>query len=47
MPTSGAMIYLGDNWPDRYRNGVFTCNIHGHRVNHDRLERRVRLRRPA
>jgi putative membrane-bound dehydrogenase-like protein len=36
----GAMIYLGDNWPDRYRNGVFMCNIHGHRVNHDRLERR-------
>ena len=37
----GAMIYLGDNWPDRYRNAVFTCNIHGHRVNHDRLERRL------
>ena len=36
----GAMIYLGDNWPDRYRNGVFTCNLHGRRVNHDRLERR-------
>ncbi|MGO9470519.1 MAG: PVC-type heme-binding CxxCH protein [Isosphaeraceae bacterium] len=36
----GAMIYLGDNWPDAYRNGVFMCNIHGHRVNHDRLERR-------
>jgi putative membrane-bound dehydrogenase-like protein len=35
----GAMIYLGDNWPDRYRNGVFTCNFHGRRVNHDRLER--------
>jgi putative heme-binding domain-containing protein len=35
----GAMIYLGDNWPDRYRNSVFTCNIHGHRVNCDRLER--------
>ena len=34
------MIYLGDNWPDRYRNSVFTCNIHGHRVNHDRLERK-------
>jgi putative heme-binding domain-containing protein len=32
------MIYLGDNWPDRYRNGVFTCNLHGHRINHDRLE---------
>jgi putative membrane-bound dehydrogenase-like protein len=35
----GAMIYLGDNWPDRYRNAVFTCNLHGRRVNHDRLER--------
>ncbi len=35
----GAMIYLGNNWPDRYRNAVFTCNIHGHRVNQDRLER--------
>lgn len=36
----GAMIYLGDNWPDRYRNGLFTCNLHGLRVNHDTLERR-------
>ena len=36
---SGAMIYLGDNWPDEYRNGLFTCNIHGTRVNHDLLER--------
>jgi hypothetical protein len=35
----GAMIYLGDNWPDSYRNGLYTCNIHGKRVNHDRLER--------
>ena len=35
----GAMIYLGDNWPDRYRNDVFTCNIHGRRINRDRLER--------
>ncbi|WP_422930625.1 PVC-type heme-binding CxxCH protein [Singulisphaera sp. PoT] len=34
----GAMVYLGDNWPDRYRNSVFTCNIHGHRINHDSLE---------
>ena len=34
----GAMIYLGDNWPDRYRNSVFMNNIHGHRVNHDRLD---------
>jgi putative membrane-bound dehydrogenase-like protein len=36
----GAMVYLGDNWPDPYRNGVFMCNLHGHRVNHDILERR-------
>lgn len=36
----GAMIYLGDNWPDRYRNSVFTCNVHGHRVNNDSLEPR-------
>ena len=33
------MIYLGDNWPAKYRNSVFTCNIHGNRVNHDALER--------
>jgi putative membrane-bound dehydrogenase-like protein len=36
---SGCMVYLGDNWPDRYRNGVFMCNIHGNRINHDTLER--------
>ena len=35
----GAMIYLGDNWPDAYRDSLFTFNIHGHRVNHDSLER--------
>ena len=35
----GAMVYLGDNWPERYRNGLFTCNLHGSRVNHDTLER--------
>lgn len=34
---SGAMIYLGDNWPAEYRNHLFTCNIHGNRVNRDRL----------
>jgi putative membrane-bound dehydrogenase-like protein len=36
----GAMVYLGDNWPDKYRNSAFMCNIHGHRVNHDSLERK-------
>jgi putative membrane-bound dehydrogenase-like protein len=35
----GAMIYLGDNWPDRYRNHIFFNNIHGNRVNMDRLFR--------
>jgi putative membrane-bound dehydrogenase-like protein len=35
----GAMVYLGDNWPDSYRQGLFTCNLHGNRVNHDVLER--------
>ncbi len=37
---SGLMIYQGDNWPDEYRGAVFTVNLHGHRVNMDRLERR-------
>ncbi|HLJ92431.1 MAG TPA: PVC-type heme-binding CxxCH protein [Gemmataceae bacterium] len=35
----GAMVYLGDNWPTNFRNGLFTCNLHGNRVNHDTLER--------
>src|SRR5205823_9028875 len=36
---AGCMIYLGDNWPARYRGGVFMCNLHGNRINHDILER--------
>lgn len=35
----GMMIYLGDNWPDKYRNGAFMFNVHGHRLNHDALAR--------
>lgn len=35
----GTMIYLGDNWPDRYRNTVFMCNVHGRRINNDILKR--------
>lgn len=31
----GGMIYLGDNWPEQYRGGLFMCNTHGRRVNHD------------
>ena len=34
----GGMIYLGDNWPQRYRNAIFMCNTHGNRVNNDRIE---------
>jgi putative membrane-bound dehydrogenase-like protein len=34
----GAMVYLGDNWPDRYRNTLFTNNLHGNRVVNDLLE---------
>lgn len=35
----GAMVYLGDNWPDEYRQSIYMCNIHGNRVNRDLLER--------
>lgn len=34
---SGTMVYLGDNWPDKYRNTVFMNNIHGRRINRDLL----------
>ncbi|MDZ4685454.1 MAG: PVC-type heme-binding CxxCH protein [Planctomycetaceae bacterium] len=35
----GTMVYLGDNWPEKYRNTLFTNNIHGRRINNDLLER--------
>ena len=38
---SGAMVYLGDNWPAEYRNNIFMCNIHGRRLNQDRLVRHL------
>ena len=38
---AGAMIYLGgDNWPREYRDAIFMNNIHGHRTNTDRLQRK-------
>jgi putative membrane-bound dehydrogenase-like protein len=37
---AGALVYLGDNWPKKYRNRIFMCNIHGNRLNQDVLERR-------
>ncbi len=36
----GMMVYLGDNWPASYRNGIFMNNIHGKRMNHDVPTRR-------
>ena len=29
----GTMIYLGDNWPEIYRDHLFTLNLHGHQMN--------------
>jgi putative membrane-bound dehydrogenase-like protein len=37
---SGTLIYLGDNFPQEYYGTLFTCNIHGNRVNNDSLERK-------
>lgn len=36
---SGCMIYQGDNWPEQYRNKLYTLNLHGRRINCERLER--------
>jgi putative membrane-bound dehydrogenase-like protein len=36
---SGAVVYLGDNFPAEYRNSLLTCNIHGNRLNRDILKR--------
>jgi putative membrane-bound dehydrogenase-like protein len=36
---SGAMVYLGDNFPDEYRGQIFMANIHGNRLNVNKLER--------
>ena len=36
----GAMVYLGDNWPDEYRGTIMMGNIHGNRLLYDILERK-------
>lgn len=33
----GAMVYLGDNWPEQYRGKLFTLNLHGARINQEVL----------
>ncbi|HWL07025.1 MAG TPA: PVC-type heme-binding CxxCH protein [Planctomicrobium sp.] len=35
----GLMIYQGNNWPEDYRNRVYTLNLHGQRLNSDHLLR--------
>ena len=34
---AGACFYLGNAWPERYRGRLFMNNIHGARLNQDRL----------
>ena len=36
----GMMIYQADQWPEIYRNKLFTLNMHGRRANVERLGRR-------
>jgi putative membrane-bound dehydrogenase-like protein len=36
----GTLIYLADQFPAEYRNSVLMCNVHGRRVNRDRLQQR-------
>jgi putative membrane-bound dehydrogenase-like protein len=35
----GMMIYRADQWPEKYRQKLFTLNMHGRRANVERLER--------
>lgn len=35
----GALVYLADQWPADYRGKLMTLNLHGRRINVERLER--------
>lgn len=35
----GMLIYQGGLWPKEYHGAVLTCNLHGNRINMDKLER--------
>lgn len=35
----GLSIYMGDNFPDMFRGRLFFNNLHGHRINQERLEK--------
>lgn len=34
----GLLFYGDEHWPKEYRNTLLTCNLHGLRINSDRLE---------
>jgi putative membrane-bound dehydrogenase-like protein len=36
---TGCMIYMGGNWPEKYRGTLLVGNIHGNRINNDILSR--------
>jgi putative membrane-bound dehydrogenase-like protein len=36
---SGLMIYQADQWPQEYRGDAFAINLHGRRINRDRIEK--------
>jgi putative membrane-bound dehydrogenase-like protein len=36
----GMMIYQAEQWPEAYRNKLFTLNMHGRRANVEQLERK-------
>lgn len=35
----GMLIYQGGLWPKEYQGAILTCNLHGNRINVDKLER--------
>ena len=35
----GCLIYQGTQWPEQYRNRLYTLNMHGFRANQERLDR--------
>ncbi|XZE52930.1 PVC-type heme-binding CxxCH protein [Planctomycetaceae bacterium SH139] len=37
----GTMIYLGDNWPAKHYNRLFTHNLHGHQMNQQENRREL------
>lgn len=37
---SGGMIYLGHNWPEKYRGRFFADNYHGNRIIQEKLSRK-------